>query len=107
MARRGETDKERQARARLRQRHDAEVRAYGAFFDVAERRAQMQAELDRLDEEEAAAIATLATLLDAATVAELVGWSTTKVRSAAKLADTGTDDGTREDRVHTAAEVAG
>ncbi len=91
---------------RLQQRHDAEVRAYGAFFDVADRRAELQIALDRLDEDEAAAVASLAALLDAATVAALVGWSATKVRAAAKMTDANSVAG-GDEGIHTAAQVAG
>ena len=56
-----------------------------AFFEVAERRSALEAELTQLEHEEAAAVADLVDVADATTVADLVGWSVNRVRSAAKL----------------------
>ncbi len=88
----------------MHERHEAEVRACGAFFAVADRRGELEAELAQVATRETKAVANMADLMDATAVAGLVGWSTTKVRSAAKMAGA---DAAGSDGVHTAAEVAG
>lgn len=106
MARKSESERERRARAQLRDRHAEELRAVRAFFDVADRRAALEAELAELEHEEALAVANLVTVSDASAVAELVGWSVNRVRSAAKLVSENGADADHGEAVLTAAEVA-
>jgi len=86
MARRSESNEERAARARLKQRHEVELAAYNEFFAIETRRRRLEDELVGLDAEQAAAVATLAEVSDSTTVANVIDWSPTKVRAAAKLA---------------------
>ena len=86
MPRRAETPREREARARLKKRHAAEVRACGKIFDIADRRTALEADLDQLERDETDVIAELVAVADAAAVAEMIGWPVAKVRTAAKLA---------------------
>ena len=86
MARRSESEQERAARARLKHRHEVELAAYNEFFAIETRRRRLQDELVELDAEQAAAVATLAEVSDSTTVANVIDWSPTKVRAAAKLA---------------------
>lgn len=106
MGRRNESEVERAARERLKERHDKELDACGAFFAVADRRVELEAELEAVGTREAVAVAKLAELMDPSTVARLVGWSATKVRAAAKMVEAGAS-ATGSTGVHTAAEVAG
>ena len=87
MARRAETPQEREARDRLKKRHAAEVKACGKFFDIADRRKALEAELDQLDREEADVVAGLTAVTDPGAVAEMIGWSVSKVRAASKLSN--------------------
>ncbi|WP_420451966.1 hypothetical protein [Ilumatobacter sp.] len=87
LARRAETPREREARDRLKKRHVAEVKACGKFFDIADRRKALEAELDQLEREEADVVAELTAVTDPGAVAEMIGWSISKVRAASKLAN--------------------
>ena len=106
MGRKDETEAERQARARLKARHAQEVRACSAFFEVADRRTQLEAELQALEAEESAAVSAMAAVSDPSLVAEMVGWSVAKVRGAVKSATDagGSIDGHKP--IHTSANVA-
>lgn len=86
MARRSESAAEREARARLKKRHEVELAAYNEFFSIEARRRQLLSELDGLEAEQGAAAATLAEVSDAVSVASVIDWSPSKVRAAAKLA---------------------
>ncbi len=106
MARKSESKREREARVLLKERHAKEARACGAFFDVADRRVALEAELAELESEEAAAVAAMVEVSEPSLVAEMVGWSVAKVRAAAKLATEPTEVGSTGEPIHTAADVA-
>ena len=93
-------------RALLKERHAREARACGAFFDVADRRVALEAELAELESEEAAAVAAMVEVSEPSLVAEMIGWSVAKVRAAAKLAIEPTEAGSTGGPIHTAADVA-
>ena len=105
MGRKAGSEAERVALDRLKERHDQESKGYSAFFAVEDRRRELTIELDGLDVEQAEALTTIVAVSDPASVAEVIGWSATKVRSAVKLLSDG-DPGGSEDGVHTAADVA-
>ena len=106
MARKRESEREREARLLLKQRHAKEALACGAFFDVADRRVALEVELAELENEEAAAVAALVDVSEPALVADMIGWSVAKVRAAAKLATEPTEVESIGEQVPTAADVA-
>lgn len=103
MARKSESAQEREARARLKERYDAEAAAYGAYFAVLARREELQVELEGLDAEQIESVAAIAAVSTVDRTAELVGWSKVKVRDAVKSASVPDSPG---GGVDTAAEVA-
>ena len=106
MARKRESEREREARLLLKQRHAKEALACGAFFDVADRRVALEVELAELENEEAAAVAALVDVSEPALVADMIGWSVAKVRAAAKLAAGPTEAGGTGEPTSSAAGVA-
>ena len=106
MARKSESEREREARLLLKERHANEARACGAFFDVADRRAALEGELAELEREEAAAVAALVEVSEPALVANMIGWSVARVRAAAKLASELTGVESISEQIPAAADVA-
>jgi len=110
MARKAGSEEHREALARLKERHDAEVAAHGEYFAIVERRARLEAELAGIEVEQATALAAWVDVADTAAVGRVLGWSPNKVRAAVKLAnvdDGGSDaSGAMSSGVHTAAVVA-
>ncbi len=84
MARKPSSDRERAARARLKERFDAELRACGEFFAGLDRRGELLEQLADVDAAQEAAVARIVEATGVERAAELVDWSKTKVREAVK-----------------------
>jgi len=82
MVRKRESVAEREARERLRDRYDAEVRAVAEFFGYASQIDQLNAKIDVLIERQVETVARLAESTDASRAADTVCWSVNKVRDA-------------------------
>jgi len=104
MARRASSEAQQEVWVRLKERHDRETKGYTDFFAVEERRRRLAAEIETLEVEAATALARVVSLSDPATVAEVIEWSQTKVRSAVKLAAEHATNGVSSNGVHTAAD---
>jgi len=104
MARRASSEAQHEAWVRLKQRHDRETKGYTDFFAIEEHRRRLAAEIETLEVEAATALATVVSLSDPATVAEVIEWSQTKVRTAVKLAAEHAPNGVVGNGVHTAAD---
>jgi len=101
MGRRGQSEAQREARKRLKERQTAEVAGFDEFFEIEARREALAVELDALDGCEAKAIRALSQVTSPAAIADVIGWSVTKVRSVARLASSEEDE--RPEAVETAA----
>ena len=82
MVRKRESVAEREARERLRDRYDAEVKAVAEFFGYAGQIDQLNAKIDALIERQVATVARLAESTDVTRAADTVCWSVNKVRDA-------------------------
>lgn len=82
MARKRESVAEREARERLRDRYDAEVRAVAEFFGYAGQIDRLNAKIDVLAERQVETVAWLAESTGVSRVADTVCWSVNKVRDA-------------------------
>ena len=82
MVRKRESVAEREARERLRDRYDAEVKAVAEFFGYAGQIDQLNAKIDALVERQVATVARLAESTDVTRAADTVCWSVNKVRDA-------------------------
>jgi hypothetical protein len=82
MVRRRESVAEREARERLRDRYDAEVKAVAEFFGYAGQIDQLNAKIDVLVERQVETVARLAESTDVSRAADTVCWSVNKVRDA-------------------------
>ena len=82
MVRKRESVAEREARERLRDRYDAEVKAVAEFFGYAGQIGQLNAKIDVLVERQVETVARLAESTDVNRAADTVCWSVNKVRDA-------------------------
>jgi hypothetical protein len=82
MVRKRESVAEREARERLRDRYDAEVKAVAEFFGYAGQIDQLNAKIDVLVERQVETVARLAESTDVNRAADTVCWSVNKVRDA-------------------------
>ncbi len=82
MARKRESVAEREARERLRDRYDAEVKAVAEFFGHAGQIDQLNAKIDVLVGRQVETVARLAESTDVNRAADTVCWSVNKVRDA-------------------------
>lgn len=82
MVRKSETVAEREARERLRNRYDAEVKAVAEFFGYAAQIDQLNAKIDVLVERQGETVALLAESTDVNRAADTVCWPVGKVRDA-------------------------
>ena len=82
MVRKRESVAEREARERLRDRYDAEVKAVAEFFGYAGQIDQLNAKIDVLVERQVETVARLAESTDVSRAADTVCWSVNKVRDA-------------------------
>jgi hypothetical protein len=82
MVRKRESVAEREARERLRDRYDAEVKAVAEFFGYAGQIDQLNAKIDALIERQTETVARLAESTDVNRAADTVCWSANKVRDA-------------------------
>jgi hypothetical protein len=82
MVRKRESVAEREARERLRDRYDAEVKAVAEFFGYAGQIEQLNAKIDVLVERQVETVARLAESTDVNRAADTVCWSVNKVRDA-------------------------
>ena len=82
MVRKRESVAEREARERLRDRYDAEVKAVAEFFGYAGQIDQLNAKIDVLVERQIETVARLAESTDVNRAADTVCWSVSKVRDA-------------------------
>ncbi len=82
MSRKRESVAEREARERLRDRYDAEVKAVAEFFGYAGQIDQLNAKIDALVERQVETVARLAESTDVNRAADTVCWSVNKVRDA-------------------------
>lgn len=82
MARKRETVGEREARERLRNRYDAEVRAVSEFFGYAGQIDQLNAKIEVLVDRQAETVARLAESTDVNRAADTVCWPVSRVREA-------------------------
>ena len=86
MVRKRESVAEREARERLRDRYDAEVKAVAEFFGYAGQIDQLNAKIDVLVERQVETVARLAESTDVNRAADTVCWSVNKVRDAVATA---------------------
>lgn len=82
MVRKRESVAEREARERLRDRYDAEVKAVAEFFGYAGQIDQLNAKIDVLLDRQVETVARLAESTDVSRAADTVCWSVNKVRDA-------------------------
>lgn len=82
MARKRGSAGERDARERLRDRYDAEVKAVSQFFGYADQIDQLRAKIEVLVERQAETVAGLAESTDVARAADTVCWPVSRVRDA-------------------------
>ena len=82
MGRKRESMAEREARERLRDRYDAEVKAVAAFFGYAGQIDQLNAKIDVLAKRQLETVARLAESTDVNRAADTVCWPIAKVRDA-------------------------
>jgi hypothetical protein len=82
MVRKRESVAEREARERLRDRYEAEVKAVAEFFGYAGQIDQLNAKIDVLVERQVETVARLAESTDVNRAADTVCWSVNKVRDA-------------------------
>ena len=82
MVRKRESVAEREARERLRDRYDAEVKAVAEFFGYAGQIDQLNAKIEVLVERQVETVARLAESTDVNRTADTVCWSIPKVRDA-------------------------
>ncbi len=82
MARKRESVAEREARERLRDRYDAEVKAVAEFFGYAGQIDQLNAKIDVLVERQVETVVRLAESTDVNRAADTVCWPVSRVREA-------------------------
>lgn len=82
MARKRESVAEREARERLRDRYDAEVKAVAEFFGYAGQIDQLNAKIEVLVEQQVDTVARLAESTDVNRAADTVCWPVSRVREA-------------------------
>lgn len=82
MARKRGSAEEREARERLRDRYDAEVKAVSEFFGYAGQIDQLNAKIEVLIERQEDTVARLADSTDVARAADTVCWPVSRVREA-------------------------
>lgn len=82
MVRKRESVAEREARERMRDRYDAEVKAVVEFFGYAGQIDQLNAKIDVLVERQGETVARLAESTDVNRAADTVCWPAAKVRDA-------------------------
>jgi hypothetical protein len=80
MPRRNETQAERKARERVKQRYDAQLAAINDFFTLERRIEGLRADIATLETEQGAAAAKLAEATSLAQAAEIIGWPQSRVR---------------------------
>ena len=80
MVRKRETVAEREARVRVRERFDAEVKAVGEFFGYAEQIDQLQQRVAVLEAQQADTVVGLVGATDVARAAATIAWPVARVR---------------------------
>lgn len=83
MARRSESVGQREARERLRERHELEVRAVSEFFGIEDRIVLLRTEIARLEDEQAVCVTRLVETTDVSRAAAVICWPVTKTREVA------------------------
>ena len=82
MGRRPGSAAEREARDRIRDRYDAEVKAVAEFFGYADQIDKLRQKIEALEAQQAIVAAGLAEATDPARAAATVGWPVNRVRDA-------------------------
>jgi len=83
MARRGESEAQREARKRLRERHELEVRAVTEFFGIEDRIDALRGQITKLEEEQAVCVTRLVEATDVGRAAAVICWPIARTRDTA------------------------
>ena len=83
MARRSESVAQREARERLRERHELEVRTVTEFFGIEDRIDSLRTQIARLEDEQAVCVSRLVEATDVSRAAAVICWPLARTRDVA------------------------